>query len=85
MLPVPQSLFFNLLLTRRSFPADWDLGLVISISLVSLPRTTRPIKHILQSEGKEECTRCPWDGREQPLTLPVEAGEVAYLVAGGEK
>lgn len=79
---MPQSLFFNLSLIRQSFPADLDLGLVISISLASLPRTSWPIKHIFQSEGKEELSMRM---AESIHSLPVEAGEVAYLVAGSEK
>jgi hypothetical protein len=50
----PAIVFFNLSLRRRSFPADWDLGLVISILLASLPRIAGPKKCRLQSAGKEE-------------------------------
>lgn len=80
-----QPLFFNFSLTRQNFPADGDLGLVISILLASLPRIAGLIKMQLQPTGREEQTVRPQRCREKLYTLPKEAGEAACLVAGCEK
>lgn len=70
-----QPLFFNLSLTRQSFPADWDLGLVIAILLASLPRIAGLIKCRLQSAGKEEWTLRLWGQQRAAAHIPHGGGE----------
>lgn len=67
-----RSHYFLITLTRWSVQTQRDLGLVISTSLAFLPRIAGPIKHRLQSAGKEDWTGRLWGYRDTATTFPTE-------------